>query len=190
MLPRHFGLKVDPIKLAHWDATRAEGDESLMSYAGHAYFQQLQNDPAHTPAVQAYARAAMRKHAGRLVDAHAPKAPVQRAAIEAESDEAFAARTEEWRTAKDTLERAGMRAPAPPKQIKGRAAETDANFGKRGVAFERAKERRMRQLYSPEGGAFETRLPEDLDVERLHPVGTAHTAPRLARTRLCCVVGT
>ena len=41
MLPHHHGSKVDPIKL-----TVADGEEETMTYAGHAYFQESQNNPA------------------------------------------------------------------------------------------------------------------------------------------------
>ena len=69
MLPRHQGSRVDPIKL-----TVADGEEETMTYAGHAYFQERQNNPRFSPGEQDLARRIIRQEGDRLIDPFAPKA--------------------------------------------------------------------------------------------------------------------
>ena len=87
LLPRHQGSKVDPIKL-----TVADDEGETMTYAGHAYFQERQNNPAFTPDEQDLARRVVRQQGDRLTDPFRPKDPMVDGMKDGETHVAFAKR--------------------------------------------------------------------------------------------------
>ena len=89
LLPRHHGSKVDPIKLTVADE---DGEGETMTYAGHAYFQERQNNPRFSPDEQDLARRIVRQQGDRLTDPFRPKDPMVDGMKDGETHVAFAKR--------------------------------------------------------------------------------------------------